>query len=111
MRRMGERHNVASLLAQLLGFLSAVVMLHLLTLLLVRWLHSGAVLIWTAYGINSLLTLIGCLYLLGMPRVGSQVFTLQGFWRDFRFAFVTTLFMPFFLALSVFVLWMGRYKE
>lgn len=110
-KRLHHRHNTVSLLAQGSGLLCGGLVPLLLTLGLVKWLPRASVFLGSAYAIGSCLRLLGCRCILGMRRVGSYVRTMEGFWNDFRFGFVTMLTMPLLVIAVLVILMMGLVEE
>lgn len=111
LRRMREQYNFASLIAHMCGFFSAALLHFVFTVVLVRWLHGSVPVIWLAYSLNSVMSLIGCLIVLGMARIGSFADTPSQFFRDFRFAFTTALFMPFLVVVVLAIHLVGAFHR
>ena len=111
LERVGRQTNIASLVAHMCGFLCAGLVPFILTIVLVRWLHGSVTVIWIAYGVNSLMSLFGCVTIMGMARIGTFVGDMPQFLRTFRFAFVTTLLMPILLGSTVAVFVVGAYDK
>ena len=111
LERVIRQNNAASLMAHMCGFLCAGLIPFILTIVLVRWLNGSVTVIWIAYGVNCLVSVFGCVTIMGMARIGTFVGDMPQFLRTFRFAFVTTLLMPLLLVSTVAIFIVGAYDK